>query len=356
MKKSLWLPVFLFLCFMAFPAVAFAGDINSAESDIISLINNEFDYMGKIYKVEDSYIPKVVNYLSREDVDLTQSEVNDYIGQFYSNFTTGISRGYLVAVRDSAPPASSSQQTAGQPGAEAAGTEETEMLPESTLPDGAEGLIVVPEPESIAPEDMPKVIQDNTTGATAKGEVEYSVSPVEPTTMYVWDTETLNVRKEAYQASERVGTLAKGDAVTVIGAATTGWAQIEFEGDVAYVSANYLVTEGFRNKELGITPEEETQTTDAETTDEAEEGSTQAPETGTEVVSQETVSESAETESEIEGGTETEPQEKDYSDAEPMGRSVNVAAIAAVIAVIFLLVFGGIVLWHNSKSRKNRKK
>ena len=198
--------------------------------------------------------------------------------------------------------------------------------------------------------------QDNTTGATAKGEVEYTVAPVEPTTMYVWDTETLNVRKEAYQASERVGTLAKGDAVTVIGAATTGWAQIEFEGDVAYVSANYLVTEGYRNKELGITPEAESQATDTETTAETEETSTQAPESETESVLQETITEAAETESQIESETETPTQEKDYSDAEPVGRSVNVAVIAVVIAVIFLLVFGGIVFWHNSKNHKNRKK
>ena len=54
---------------------------------------------------------------------------------------------------------------------------------------------------------------------------------------------SVNVRKGPSADYEKIGTLSTNQKVTVTGQADTGWYQIELNGEVAYVSNNYLVDE-----------------------------------------------------------------------------------------------------------------
>ena len=62
---------------------------------------------------------------------------------------------------------------------------------------------------------------------------------------YYVTTDELNVRSAPSSDSEVVGSLYKGEAVTVIGAVTkdgadTGWYQIQYNGKDSYVSSSFL--------------------------------------------------------------------------------------------------------------------
>lgn len=54
---------------------------------------------------------------------------------------------------------------------------------------------------------------------------------------------TVNVRKGPSADYEKVGSLSTNQEVKVIGQAETGWYQIELDGEIVYVSNNYLVDE-----------------------------------------------------------------------------------------------------------------
>lgn len=53
----------------------------------------------------------------------------------------------------------------------------------------------------------------------------------------------VNVRKGPSTDYERIGSLGKGEQIQVTGIADTGWYQIQYGGDVAYVSSSYLLDE-----------------------------------------------------------------------------------------------------------------
>ena len=55
-------------------------------------------------------------------------------------------------------------------------------------------------------------------------------------------TDSVNVRASYSTSSERIGSLSKGDEVTVTGTSSE-WARIEYNGRTAYVSINYLTQE-----------------------------------------------------------------------------------------------------------------
>ena len=62
---------------------------------------------------------------------------------------------------------------------------------------------------------------------------------------YYVTADVLNVRADCSADSEAIGTLNKGDAVTVIGSVTkdgadTGWYQIQYQGKNGYVSSSFL--------------------------------------------------------------------------------------------------------------------
>lgn len=274
MKKGLGAIFSAFAGVILFPMIVLAGDINSAEQGVIDTISNQQEYNGAYYKVTDAYIAKVTEYLNQDNIDMTQTEADNYIAQFYANIAIGINAGYMEKTGD------------------------------VEKADGSSG-----EGDDAAEEEDPADNGDQTMGSTEDGSLEYTVLPIDEEIMYVFGVDTLDVHTEAYKDSDILGTLTQGDAVTVTGAASTGWAQIKYNEDIGYVSSAYLRTQGYMDDQ------------------------------------EETVQEEVQ---------ETEEAPKDYSDAKPIAKSLNLKAIALVIVVVFTIAIGGIIIYHKSKSKKNK--
>lgn len=98
MKKKIWTLLTVAILIGTFSITALAGNINEAEQKIVTAISSVYIYNGAYYKVKDSYIEKVTNYLNRDDIDMTESEVESYLDQFYANISFGISSGYMECV------------------------------------------------------------------------------------------------------------------------------------------------------------------------------------------------------------------------------------------------------------------
>ena len=81
-------------------STAWAGDINSEESRIISVASGTFEYDGKTYKARSGYINQLYAYLSQDYVDLTAAQANYVINKIYSNVETGVRRGYIYEVSE----------------------------------------------------------------------------------------------------------------------------------------------------------------------------------------------------------------------------------------------------------------
>lgn len=75
---------------------------------------------------------------------------------------------------------------------------------------------------------------------STEAESEFTVTAMEATK---YAKKSVNVRKGPSTEYEKVGSLSTNQKVKVIGQADTGWYQIEFGDEVAYVSDNYLVDE-----------------------------------------------------------------------------------------------------------------
>lgn len=334
MKKRYLIPLYAAACILFFPAAAYAGDINSAEQGIISTISSTYEYNGAYYKVTDAYISQVSAYLNQDEIDLTQEQASDYLTQFYANISTGITSGYMEKIGDVETPGGGTQtppveepQTGQENESSQAGNTNTENSSINVSGTNVSGTgVPVQGNNSSAAENSEETesaaeIMDNTIGSTQSGKIEYTVTPMSGT-MYVWDIDALDIHEEAYKDSEVIGSIPKGESVKVTGAATTGWAQIEYEDATGYVSAAYLRTQSYMQS-IGVeveNPESEEITTETET----------------ETMTEETA---AETES------------KDYSDADPVSKTVKIEMITVGIVVVFILVSAAIVLLHKNKKR-----
>lgn len=332
MKKKYLIPFFVLIFTFLFPVTAYAGGINEAEQGIISAISATYEYNGAYYKVTDAYIAQVTAYLSQDGVDLTSDQASEYLSQFYANIATGISSGYMVQVGEAG--GSTPEETKTPDTSESTDETETETeSPETEEKDSKEEKDKKNSSES-ADEDLQKSEQntdveetesekieivDNTIGSTQSGKIDYTVTKMDAV-MYVWDIDSLDVHAEAYKDSDVIGTLYPGDKVIVTGAATTGWAQIDYNGETGYVSATYLRTEGYM-KNIGVvvgTEESEELTTEENTTEESL----------------------------------TEEAGKDYSNAAPISKSVKIEVIAVGVVAVLLIICAVIVLLHKNKSKK----
>lgn len=282
MKKGLGTLLMVFAGAILFPVMVLAGDINSAEQGVIDAISNPQEYNGAYYKVTDAYIAKVTEYLNQDNIDMTQTEADNYTAQFYANIAVGINAGYMEKTGDVEKP----DGTAGE---------------EDAAAEEAAGE------EAAVEDEEPADSTDQTIGSTVEGDLEYTVLPIEEETMYVFGVEVLDVHAEAYKDSDTIGTLAEGDVVTVTGAASTGWAQITYNESIGYVSAAYLRTQGY-----------------VEAKEQAVEEPEEAP--------------------------------KDYSDAKPVAKSLNLQVIALVIVVVFTIAIGGVIIYHKNKSKNKTRK
>ena len=84
---------------MAWPQQeVWAGDINGAESSVLSAAGGTFTYKGKKYRAYSSYLNSLYNYLARDSVDLSAAQAQKAIQYMYSNVGTAVSRGYVYEV------------------------------------------------------------------------------------------------------------------------------------------------------------------------------------------------------------------------------------------------------------------
>ncbi len=325
------------------PICAYAGDINSAEQGVLSAISEKQEYEGAYYKVTDGYVAKVTEYLSRDGIDMGSREANDYIAQFHANIGVGIESGYMEKVGDVANADSGAGTDAeGGAGADAgndAAAGETGAGTDGAAA-GAAGLGT--DPEGDGP------IVDNTVGSTSEGTVEYMVLPMDEETMYVQGIEELSVHEEAYKDSPVIGEIKEGEPVKVTGGATTGWAQIAFGEKTGYVSAAYLRTQGYMDRKEAEKKAEE------EAKRQAEEEARQAEEAKKAEEEARKAEEAKKAEEEAAAAAAAE-QAKDYSDAQPVEKSVNLGMIAVVIVVVIAAVLGGVLFYHNKKSRSGKR-
>ncbi len=111
---------------------------------------------------------------------------------------------------------------------EEAETIATEMMAETEEAVTTEAAEVETETETETVTEVPEVI-------------EYDVVPMEEVSMYA--SNAVNVRKGPSTDFERVGALKLGQEVKVIGQASTGWYEITYKEDKAYVSNSYLQNE-----------------------------------------------------------------------------------------------------------------
>lgn len=146
----------------------------------------------------------------------------------------------------------------------AGGKEETEATPEPTAEPTAEPApeataeptaepspgataepTAEPTPETTAEpaaEPTPDASAQSTKTVAGVGSVEYTISILDELTMYAKDT--VNVRDLPDASGKKVGSLSRGDVVTVVGQCSdTGWYQIQYDEKTAYVSDSYLVSE-----------------------------------------------------------------------------------------------------------------
>ena len=101
-------------------------------------------------------------------------------------------------------------------------------IDEETGPEGAEQVGEVGEPE--APE----------VEAPVEAEPTYSFTSVNET---VYATSTVNIREGFSADTDKVGSLGKGQSIKRVGIGTgdaEGWSEVEFNGQTAYISSDYL--------------------------------------------------------------------------------------------------------------------
>lgn len=96
--------VFIFIAALIFGLttdnIAYARELNENELEIIEAAGKVYEYNGQSYKVDQQYIDKLVDYFSRDNVDITKDEKDVILQIADSSIETGIREGYLIPIED----------------------------------------------------------------------------------------------------------------------------------------------------------------------------------------------------------------------------------------------------------------
>lgn len=95
-------------------------------------------------------------------------------------------------------------------------------------------------PEQTAPAEPDDQEPQETAETTADTEPTYSFTSVNET---VYATSTVNIREGFSADTDKVGSLGKGQSIKRVGIGTgdaEGWSEVEFNGQTAYISSEYL--------------------------------------------------------------------------------------------------------------------
>ncbi len=118
---------FLFFCifFCVVPGMTvYAGEVSSVESALVEIGEGKYEYEGSYYVFVEEYKVKLVNYLSRDDIDLKKWEVDGYIAVFYGSLGELVNSKYMCKVEEekkedtNVPPPDTGQPEAPQPDSE----------------------------------------------------------------------------------------------------------------------------------------------------------------------------------------------------------------------------------------------
>lgn len=306
MKKIFWMITF-FCLFGFFSMEVKAGDINSAEAALLSVAGGTYEKNGYYWRVKSEYLSQGAAALSRDDVDLSDSQAASYISQFYSYIgnTTYFDKVGEVPKNTPVP---------------------EEILPEEALPEGTE---------------TEKSVQSGTVVHSP-----YTVDAMSAI-MHVVDTPSLNVRKEAYSDAELLGVLHEGDEVTVTGVASNGWIQIDYNGATGFVYGRYLEKEAAEEDVVSFEDIKETVEEIESIAQTDKEAAKEKLDTVIDEQIQKTSSAQEDSQEEAEG--------KDYSDATPMQRQIKLEIIAIIIMAIVIAALVIVVVIQNKKNLKIKK-
>jgi len=144
---------------------------------------------------------------------------------------------YGCGKTEEAPKEAAAVETAEETDAEEVASEtlaEAETI--ATEPETEEEAVTEPETETET--EIATEVESVTEEAEA---IEYTVTPMEEVSMYA--SKSVNVRKGPSTDFDRVGALAHGQEVKVTGQASTGWFEITYKDEKAYVSDKYLQNE-----------------------------------------------------------------------------------------------------------------
>ena len=82
--------------------IVYAGEVNSFEEYILTLLSGTFEYEGIVYVAGPGKLDEAREYLSRDDVDLTEDQRAELEELFFLNLEQAIVEEYMVP-RDSMP-------------------------------------------------------------------------------------------------------------------------------------------------------------------------------------------------------------------------------------------------------------
>lgn len=99
MKKVMMIISF-FLLLTANYIVAYAGDLNQYESEVVDAAKGTFEVDGVTYQVEQSYINELIRYFKEDSVDITAEQRDEAISIMYTNVKEGVMEGYLIPVTE----------------------------------------------------------------------------------------------------------------------------------------------------------------------------------------------------------------------------------------------------------------
>lgn len=109
----------------------------------------------------------------------------------------------------------------------------TEVVENTSVPEVNDAAEVSTEAPSVTTDVS---TEENTTEASVEVPAE-TQAPAETT---MWSTTSVNVRAEASKDSNKLGTLAQGDTVVVLGDTASEWVTVSYNGGTGYVKGSFL--------------------------------------------------------------------------------------------------------------------
>lgn len=95
MGRKIFIIGVLFISLMN-PLSVLAGNLNDNELAIIEIAKGKFVVDGITYKVSETYINELINYLNSDDVDISEKQKEEVIQTMNNNMVRGVKEGYLV--------------------------------------------------------------------------------------------------------------------------------------------------------------------------------------------------------------------------------------------------------------------